>query len=97
MLSASVAYLVPTVRDISWVEWFLDDPLMAGAPRQVERLPVYDFAGTEWNGRAELFSTRTLTDGAHSVTARVVLRDGSVVVTTSRFLWSATRDRRHEC
>lgn len=85
-VSAPIAIFVPDDQTIRRVEFFLDDPLMDGSPRQVERFSPYDFAGTAGDGRARLFSTRTLTDGAHSVTARIVRRDGTVDVVTADFV-----------
>jgi hypothetical protein len=84
-VSGSVAIFVPRDPAITQVEFFLDDPSMSGPPRQTERLAPWDFAGTAGNGRATLFSTRSLSDGTHTVTARVSLRDGSQQVTTATF------------
>jgi hypothetical protein len=91
VLSGQVAIFVPTAREIARVEWFLDDPAMTGRPRQVERLAPYDFNGTAPDGRAQLFSTRLLADGPHTVTARVVSRDGPADVVSSTFLVSNPR------
>jgi uncharacterized repeat protein (TIGR01451 family) len=90
-LSGPVAIFVPTSREIARVEWFLDDPAMTGRPRQVERLAPYDFDGTAWDGRAQMFPTRLLADGAHVVTARVVGRDGQTEVVSSAFTVSNPR------
>lgn len=90
-VSGSIAVFVPTATDIARVDFFVDDPTMSRAPRQVERTAPYDFAGTAGTGRAVMFSTRTLTDGLHTITARVVLRNGSTQVVTSSFTVSNPR------
>jgi hypothetical protein len=91
LLSGSVAVFVPTAREIDRVEWFLDDSTMTGRPRQVERFAPYDFNGTALDGRALLYPTRLLADGPHTVTARVVRRDGRTEVVTSAFTVSNPR------
>jgi hypothetical protein len=91
IVSGPVAIFVPTSREIARVEWFLDDPAMTQRPRRVEYLPAYDFDGTAWDGRAQMFSTRLLADGAHVVTARVVKRDGGTEVVSSAFTVSNPR------
>lgn len=89
-VSGSIAVFVPRAPDIARVEFFLDDPTMAGTPRRVDRSAPYDFVGRT-GSVARLFSTRTLSDGTHTITARVVLLNGQTEVVTSTFVVSNPR------
>jgi N-acetylneuraminic acid mutarotase len=73
------AYLFAAASaDVAAVEFWLDNPAGTGAPRQVEREAPYDFAGGS-AATANPFDTRTLTDGPHSVSARVTYADGHLL------------------
>jgi len=63
----------------------LEDPDVAGTPSSVDTAAPYDFAGTEANGNAVAFDTKTLTDGPHTVTAAIDYADGTTEVVTSSF------------
>jgi VCBS repeat-containing protein len=90
-VSGSIAVFVPTSTDIDRVDFFLNDPTMSGARRQVERSAPWDFGGTATGDRATMFSTRTLADGPNTITARVVLRNGTTQVVTATFTVSNPR------
>lgn len=90
-VSGPIAVFVPAAADIARVEFFLDDPTMSRRPRTIEYVAPYDFAGTTSTGRATMFSTRRLSDGPHSITARVVLRNGTTQVVTASFTVSNPR------
>ena len=90
-VSGAIAVFVPTATDIARVEFFLNDPTTSRPPRQVERFAPYDFAGTGGGNTATMFSTRTLPDGTHTITVRVVLRNGTSQVVTSTFTASNPR------
>jgi hypothetical protein len=47
------------------VRFYLDDPNMVGAPRQVETNPPHDFAGGTVS-LANLFKTMAVADGSHT-------------------------------
>lgn len=89
-VSGSIAVFVPRAPDIARVEFFLDDPTTTGTPRRVDSFAPYDFVGRT-GSVARLFSTRTLSDGTHTITARVVLRNGQTEVVTSTFVVSNPR------
>ncbi|MCU1438310.1 MAG: Kelch repeat-containing protein [Naasia sp.] len=70
--------------DIRAVEFWLDNPQLTGAPRQVEREAPYDFAGGSASA-ANAFDTKALPDGPHSVSVRVTYTDGDSVTGDSHF------------
>jgi hypothetical protein len=74
---------------VNQVEFWLDDPQPTnptGAPRIVERQAPFDFAGTTSTGTAMPFNTSALAKGVHTISARVTLKDGTVLPTaTGRF------------
>ncbi|WP_454085394.1 malectin domain-containing carbohydrate-binding protein [Georgenia sp. Marseille-Q6866] len=79
------AYIyLPTDPAIEKVEFWLDDAAMSGSPRQVEREGPYDFAGGSAT-TANPFSTSTVVDGPHAITARVTATDGHVEVVEVNF------------
>lgn len=65
--------------------FFLDDPGMTGAPRQVERSAPYDFAGTASGGAAKPFNTNGVSNGQHTITVAVDLSAGGTQVASSTF------------
>jgi hypothetical protein len=90
-VKGSVAIFVPARPEIARVEWYLDDPRRTRKPRLVDRLGPFDFNGTARNGTAVFFSTKTLNDGRHTVTAKVVRRDGKTEYASANFFVSNTR------
>lgn len=70
--------------EVSAVEFWLDDPQLAGRPRQVERLAPYDFAGGS-DTAANSFDTEALADGPHSISVRVVYTDGDSITGETNF------------
>jgi hypothetical protein len=64
------------------VKFWLDDPKPTsptGAPRLTELVAPFDFAGTNSDGTARAFSTTGLSKGLHTITAQVILSDGTVL------------------
>jgi N-acetylneuraminic acid mutarotase/glucose/arabinose dehydrogenase len=78
------AFAVPETG-VTRVLFWLDNAQMTGAPTKTEGNPPYDFAGTATNGTANPYDTTKLPDGAHSITARFDLPDGTNQVVTSTF------------
>lgn len=70
---------------VGQVQFWLDNPSMSGTATRTEGVARYDFAGTATNGNALPFTTTSLADGVHTITARMLLTDASVVVVTSTF------------
>ena len=70
---------------VSEVRFWVDDPSRSGSADKVERNAPFDLAGTNRDDTAIPFDTTSLGDGSHSVTAELVLDDGSVVVVDSTF------------
>jgi PKD repeat protein len=85
------SHLGPTASSnpVKQVRFWLNDPNPAsptGAPRIVENVAPWDFAGTMTDGTAVPFSTAGLPAGSHTVSAQVTLSDGSVLpVVTGTF------------
>jgi PKD repeat protein len=64
------------------VAFWLDNPTPenpTGSPRKVEFAGPFDFAGTDDSGEALGFDTTKLSKGIHTISARVTLRDGTVL------------------
>jgi hypothetical protein len=67
------------------VSFYIDDAKMTRPPFRVENWAPFDLAGTASNGSAVPFDTKKLADGAHTITAAVLLTGGSTVVVSSTF------------
>jgi len=68
------------------VRFYLDDPKMKKGPLRTDRLYPFDLSGSLGVAPVtEPFDTRTLSDGAHSVTARVNYDSGEVEVLHADF------------
>jgi hypothetical protein len=66
------------------VRFYLDNPNMTGTPRRTESSAPYDFAGGTVS-TANPFDTTTVSDGSHTITAAVVLTNGSTEVVNATF------------
>ena len=77
-------FTTPTDPAIELVRFFLDDPAMAGSPRQIENNPPYDLAGGT-TSKADPFKTTTLADGPHTITAALDMDDGTTQVIHATF------------
>ena len=69
---------------VAQVQFFLDNPNMTGTPKQTESIAPYDFAGGS-STVANPFNTDTLAAGAHTITAKIFLSDGTTQVVSSAF------------
>jgi hypothetical protein len=72
--------------DLGMVSFYLDNPFMSGSPDRTEGIAPFDFAGTSWDGNAQAYDTRSLSDGAHAITIRVRQADGSEYVKSASFV-----------
>ncbi|MEY2448503.1 MAG: hypothetical protein QOH79_1979 [Acidimicrobiaceae bacterium] len=80
-----LAYIfLPTDTTIAKVYFWLDDPQLTRAARQVESLAPFDFAGGSTSA-ATAFDTRTILDGAHTITMRVTYTDGHSLLGNTTF------------
>ena len=70
---------------VAEIRYFLDDPHMVGAPRHIEALVPFDFAGTFADGTAVPFATTDLPDGPHVITAAVVDVSGATYFVQAAF------------
>ena len=70
---------------VAKVSFYLDDPTMSGAPRQIEKGVPHDFAGSAKDGTALPFDTRLISGGPHTITAAIDLSGGGRVVLGSTF------------
>ena len=77
LLGGSVYIFMPADPGVVRVEFFLDDPSMTSAPRRVENTAPFDFAGGSV-ASATAIDTRSILDGAHTITARLTYGDGDV-------------------
>jgi len=83
--SGDIHVFVEPTNDIAAVRFFLNDPSMTGSPIQLEKKVPYDFAGTAPDGTAIPFSTLTLADGDHTITALIDHSIGDDIVLNATF------------
>ncbi len=69
-------FTTPNATEIVRVLMYLDDSTMTGPPRRTEDSAPYDFSGGSAT-KAKAFDTKTVADGTHTVTAAIVLADGT--------------------
>ncbi|HEX2029454.1 MAG TPA: PQQ-dependent sugar dehydrogenase, partial [Nitriliruptorales bacterium] len=67
------------------VSFWVDDPAMSGTPHRVEKGAPFDLAGTASDGTALPYDTTALSDGSHTVTAKVEPNKGTVEVVSATF------------
>jgi len=60
------------------VAFYLDDPNRTSIPYRLQLLIPYDLNGTLSNGTANMFDSRLLLNGTHTVTAEVVRLNGTI-------------------
>ncbi len=70
---------------IKQVEFYLDDVKRSGKPFQLETLSPYDLRGGSTSS-ANALDTSKLSDGIHTVTARIRYTSGSEKISTATFL-----------
>lgn len=88
-VAGTVYVSLDTEAEVSGVRFYLDDPQMAGAPRQTENSAPWDFAGgtgTDPNP----FDTRQVSDGPHTITAAVTQSDGNESIVHAAFVVANT-------
>lgn len=83
-LSGATYIFVSPATGISQVDFFLDSAPPA-TPRQIERKPPFDFSGTAPDDTAFAFSTQTVSDGQHTVHARVTHSNGTIEQLSAAF------------
>jgi hypothetical protein len=66
------------------VQFYLDDPDMSGAPKKVENVAPYDFAGGSVSTDSP-FNTANISDGEHNITAKLLLSGGGSEVVSATF------------
>jgi hypothetical protein len=70
---------------VQMVEFFVDDIGAQGTAIKTENQAPYDLGGTSSTDTAFPFDTRNLTDGTHTLTAKLTLLDGSKQLVTASF------------
>lgn len=77
-VTGSIYPFLPEQAGISVVEFWLDNTSLTGAPRQIERISPFDFAG----GSATIanpFDTTKVSEGSHTISTRVTYADGDAL------------------
>ncbi|WP_152187659.1 Kelch repeat-containing protein [Georgenia satyanarayanai] len=77
-------FLAPT-DGVTATAWWLDDPLMGGAPLRTDTTEPFDFGPGSVTHRAAPLDTTTLADGEHTITVRVTTSGGAQHVSTATF------------
>ncbi len=70
---------------VAIVAFYIDDPNRISLPYWVQLISPYDLNGTAQNGTANLFDTRLLLNGTHTVTVDLLRLNGSVERRTVSF------------
>lgn len=83
-VKGAIYAFLPTDAQISVVEFWLDNSAMSGAPRQVERVGPYDFAGGSATN-AQPFDTTKVVEGSHTISVRVTYTDGDALTGETTF------------
>ncbi len=65
---------------VTRVEFFVDKPTLTGTPYKIEKGGPFDLAGTAASGDALPFKTTGLSDGPHSISARITTSAGTEIV-----------------
>jgi hypothetical protein len=84
-VSGSVYVFVSPASGVTQVRFYLDNPQRTGTPTRTEGLAAWDFAGTAASGDASPFSTATVVNGTHSITAAIDKTGGGTDVVTATF------------
>lgn len=71
-------------NNIKQVQFFLDKSPTTTATK-IENVKPYDLGGTKTNNNAIPFDTNTLSDGQHTLHAKVILTDSSEEIVTAHF------------
>jgi hypothetical protein len=95
-VSGSIYVFTSPTSGVNRVQFFLDDPTMARAPRQTENAAPYDFAGTAASSLANAFGTLAIANGTHTITAVVELSAGGTQVLNAAFTVSNTNTSTHQ-
>lgn len=83
--AAGLTYIfVGPEEGVKQVDFFLDEPPPA-TPWRTERKAPFDFNGTASGFTAKAFNTETLTDGQHTLYARVVYTNGVTEILSAAF------------
>jgi len=81
-VSGSVVVYVPAETDTVLVEFYLDDPQTRRLPREIDFSAPFDYGAAGSGGKARL---TTFTNGRHTITARILFRDGYIDTISSTF------------
>jgi len=83
-VSGNIYVFVSPQTGMTQVRFYLDDPSMTGAPKQVENNPPHDFAGGSVS-TANPYNTTQVGDGPHTITAAIDLSAGGTIIVSSTF------------
>jgi hypothetical protein len=83
-VSGNIYAFVTPGTGVKRVRFYLDDPNMTGPPRQVENTEPHDFAGGKVE-TANPFSTDSVSNGSHTITAAVERSTGGTDVVHATF------------
>lgn len=87
-LAGKVYIFVVPEEGVTKAQFWLDNPNMTTRPRKTESNAPWDFAGTATGGLALPFDTAALSDGLHSITAKLDLAGGGSQLLQAAFVVS---------
>ena len=73
-----------TISAVDQVQFYIDDTSLSGSPIRIENNAPFDLGGTS-RGNPNAFDTNTLSDGAHTLSLRILFSDGSAGTGTVSF------------
>ena len=82
-VSGNIYVFVSPESGITQARFFIDNTSATGTPFQTENMAPWDLAGGD--SGANPYDTRTLSNGAHSITASITLTSGATTVTSASF------------
>jgi pyruvate/2-oxoglutarate dehydrogenase complex dihydrolipoamide acyltransferase (E2) component len=85
-LSDDVFVFTNGTEGVKRVEFFFDNAAAIGKADQVENHYSHDFAGTAGSGKARSWDTADVSDGEHTITAKIYDPDGSYHLITDSFI-----------
>ena len=81
-VSGNIYVFISPDTGVSQVDFFLDDQ---PTPLATEKITSYDFAGTASDGTANPFNTALLSDGLHTITAKITTSVGGTQTASATF------------
>ncbi len=84
-VAGDVAVFISPESDVLRVNFYIDNTALIGSPDKIENLAPFDLGGTNSDDTALLWDSARLSDGRHTITARIELHSGAEQIRTATF------------